>query len=820
MEGEGSKPLPQESASKGSSTKLIVAIIVVILVVAAVAGALLLMGGGETVENKAPTASLTVSANEVNFGQAVTFNGAGSSDPDGTIAKYIWQFGDGKVMETATSSVDYIYGLPGQYMAVLTVVDDKGATGNSWGNVPTVLVDNPAPTLPATNSTEPFAFAAVSNALVDTNTAVNFDGNSSFGYELGSDQPSSGASILAMSWNFGDGSAIQAGSYADVGFVSHTFTGNGTIYTVTLTVISTHGAIASYAITVGVKLKGGSTPSGGVTNPDTFTYATIGEPQSLDPAWDYESAGGQILQNVYETLVYYDREKADTLIPVLAKEVPSLANGLVSSDGLHYTFNLRTDVKFHDGTTMTADDVIYSIERAMVMNDAEGAAWMLAQIMVPGYTGLGSVVNWDDVNASMTKVNNSAVTFNLITPYPAFLFIMAYNIGSVVSKNYVEAHGGIVPNEKNDWMNRHEMGTGPFFLKEWAPNQYVKMQRWDSYWQEPAKLKYVVVKKVQDLGTRKMLLFNGQADAIYVPVMFKSDVENKPNVFTQDMLPTFSLTFFGFNQDIVDGGTLEVGDVPTSFFSDLNVRQAFVHAFDYNKYLEVATLNTAVQPTGPIPQGMFGYDPTIPLVTFDLSLTAEYLKKALDTRTADATDTYADNGFTIWLYYNAGNLGRQTGCELLKANLEKLSQNATAGVNGKITVNVQALDWPTYLNARADRWLPVFFLGWSVDYPDPDDFANPFCHENGSFPIYLGLVNHSLTQLVQKAAIELNVDLREKLYSDIGWSCYYNAYYIYASQPTNFAVLRTWVQGYYYNPTWSDVPTLFYPLYKSLTPTT
>jgi peptide/nickel transport system substrate-binding protein len=214
---------------------------------------------------------------------------------------------------------------------------------------------------------------------------------------------------------------------------------------------------------------------------------------------------------------------------------------------------------------------------------------------------------------------------------------------------------------------------------------------------------------------------------------------------------------------------------------------------------------------------MFGYDPDVPLVLFDLAASADYLNKALDTRTADPLDTYADNGFTIWLYYNAGNLGRQTGCEILKTNLERLSQNASAGVTGTITVNVQALDWPTYLDARADRWLPVFFLGWNVDYPDPDDFANPFCHQNGSFPIYLGLRNQSLTTLVEHAAIELNTDVRKQMYSDIAWSCYENAYYIYASQPTGFAVLRTWVQGWEYNPTNSDMPTLFYPLSKSLT---
>jgi len=810
MEGKGST-LPEEQAPKGSSTKMIVAIIVIILIVAAIGGAFLLMGGGQE-ETKAnpPVAKLATYSVITDIGSPVTLSAAPSTS-DGTIMQYIWYWGDGTQTSTLTASGSHIYSVPGVYLVVVQVVDSNNLTSYSWGTPATITINHPTPPTDPTNSTSPVAIGAASNNVFLTGTKVDFNGASSFAYSEGNAFPAAGDDIVYLSWVFGDG-GLKLGTYADASVVNHTYTAvNGALYVASLTVVSTFGTSSSFLMTMLVQPANLPTP-GGVKNPDTYIKATIGEPQSLDPAWDYESAGGEIIQQMYETLVSWKGGSATELEPTLALQVPTLENGLISANGLDYTFHLRPNVKFHDGTTMNADDVIYSVKRVLIMNDAEGAGWILGGVMIASYTDLGLPVNQDEINASMTKgADGMTVTFHLIRQAPMFLSMMAYTVACVVSDQFVEAHGGVQVLTKNTFMNRNEAGTGPYKLRLWATNQQIILERFADYWQGQASIQYVIIKKVQDLSTREMMLFSGEADSVYIPNNYLSDVRNRAGVNVVEMLPMYSISFFGLNQNISEG--LDIGDIPRTFYSDSNVRQAFVHAFDFQTYIHDILLDTAVQPRGPIPSGMLGYSENVPLQTFDLALAADFLKKAVDTRPGN-TGSYADNGFNIWLYYNSGNLGRQAGCQLVKRGLETMSQNATLGISGTITVSIGVLDWPGYLDARAARKLPMFFLGWNVDYPDPDDFANPFCHQGGAFPIFIGMKNQTLTNLVLQAAAELNTTVRAQLYEEIAMSCYINAYYIWCSQPTQNYVSRDWIHGWYYNPTFSDMPGLFYVLTK------
>ncbi|MEM2058632.1 MAG: ABC transporter substrate-binding protein, partial [Thermoproteota archaeon] len=135
----------------------------------------------------------------------------------------------------------------------------------------------------------------------------------------------------------------------------------------------------------------------GASNPDQIIVESIGEPDYLDPAVDYETAGGEVIQNIFENLFYYDGSDSSKVIPWLAESYE------VSPDGTSYTIHLRRGIKFHDGTPFNATAVKYSLERAIIIADPDGPAWMLDVIKGAGDLMYNKIwegtATWDDVEA-------------------------------------------------------------------------------------------------------------------------------------------------------------------------------------------------------------------------------------------------------------------------------------------------------------------------------------------------------------------------------------------------------------------------------------
>src|SRR5205807_5156562 len=180
-----------------------------------------------------------------------------------------------------------------------------------------------------------------------------------------------------------------------------------------------------------------------VKNPDTFVTLRYGDPESLDPAYQYDTASYEIVYpNVYETLIGYNGSVLATYVPRLATEVPSLANGLISKDGLTYTFPIRTGVKFHDGSVLTPEDVRYSMLRFMLQDVDGGPAWLLLTPLVGKESTRDNgkiAVTYQEVAKTVT-VQGDNVVFHLHSPYGAFLSIMAA-WSFVMPKAWAAAHG-------------------------------------------------------------------------------------------------------------------------------------------------------------------------------------------------------------------------------------------------------------------------------------------------------------------------------------------------------------------------------------------
>lgn len=295
-------------------------------------------------------------------------------------------------------------------------------------------------------------------------------------------------------------------------------------------------------------------------NPDVLTIVTSGDTDTLDPALSYDTASGEIIQNVYETLIFYDGVATDKFVPQLATEVPTVENGGVSADGKTWTFKIREGVKFHEGGDLTASDVAYSLQRGLLQGGYSSPQWLLAEPFFG--VGLDDITLLVDDGASADDreslmANDPAklvaacetvkaaivaddaagtVTMNLAQAWGPMLPTLANGWGSIMDSEWVMANGGW-DGSCDTWQNFYGMtsaedpftsianGTGAYKLAKWTPGEETVMEAFDGYWGTAPGIKTVIRKIVEEFGTRFSMLQQGDADFIYVPAEQRPQVD-------------------------------------------------------------------------------------------------------------------------------------------------------------------------------------------------------------------------------------------------------------------------------------------------------
>lgn len=571
-------------------------------------------------------------------------------------------------------------------------------------------------------------------------------------------------------------------------------------------------------------------------DPETFVYVGgAGGPQTLDPAAAYDTASGEIIHHVYDNLFQYINGELDNMGPMLATEVPTVANGLMSEDGRTIRVPIRQGVKFHDGSVLTVEDVRYSFMRGMLADPAGGPMWMFFEPLLGVQTmrdviemagGSGDFADIKDVDpailrkaydlvAATMEVDGNDLIFHLVDPYPPFINILAKggSWSAIVCQEWMVAHGDWDGNP-DTWAKWYDLavedmtlydqanGTGPFKLSTWDKSgAQVLLSRFDEYWQGPASLKTVVIKNIPELATRQLMLRAGDADAIYVGQEDLPQVRSMPDVVVIDGLPqvTNTVLFYSFtipvegNEDLVGSGKLDGNGIPSDFFADVNVRKAFNYSFDYEAFLQEVALGAGVTPVGPIPQSLPYVNTEQEYYYNDPAKATEYFKKAFD-------GELWEKGFEVGIVYNTGNNTRKTALEILEYNVER--------INPKFKVNVIGLEWATVLDKLRSASLPVFVMGWLMDFPDTHNFAVPFMHSAGTFAGYCGqglidLAKEQFDELVEAGIKATDPEEREKIYFELQKRYVDLAVGMPFMEATTHRVMRDWVQGFIYSPAYS-----------------
>jgi len=578
-----------------------------------------------------------------------------------------------------------------------------------------------------------------------------------------------------------------------------------------------------------------------VKNPDTLIIADIGDADTFDPVHAYDNASGEIIFNVYENLIAYDGGHIDRFVPVLATQVPSVENGLIKteSDGTTYiTFPIRQGVKFHNGDELTADDVAYSFRRIMIHSHPDSPAWIILEDLL-GVHDLNDLAQkvGDEQACQMVKqavtVDGNNVVFKLPRPSATFLARISQSAswGAITNKEWVIEQGGW--NEDcATWRQFYSVekaklplhtkanGTGPFKLERWDPGSEIVLVRNENYWRGApdcaqkheaalctglAKLARVSIKIIEEFGTRKSMLEQGDADLIVVPRDKSTQVEGLKGVRLVKNLPTISNEAIFFNYDIpvegnpnIGSGKLDGEGIPPDFFTDLDIRKAFNYSFDWNAYIQQVYLGEATQARSPIPTSLPYFNPESPVYSLDRQKAEEHFKKAWGGQVWE-------KGFKFTIIYNSGSDTRQVASEIIKNNVEK--------INPKFKIEVRAEAWPTFLDNFRARRIPLFVIGWLADFPDAHNFVLPYMHSQGSFAIRQSLNKvANYDELIEQAARELDPQKRQELYYELQRRAYEDAIDIFLIDAKGRHWERTWLDGWMYNPMWPG--TNFYTLSK------
>jgi peptide/nickel transport system substrate-binding protein len=603
-----------------------------------------------------------------------------------------------------------------------------------------------------------------------------------------------------------------------------------------------------------------------ITDPDTYYVVSgAGEQETLDPAWTYETAGSAVEQNVYEGMVWFNRERTDEFVPVLATDWS------VNDTGDVWTFNVREGVTFHEGGTLEPHDVAYSVQRALLQDRIDGPHWMTLEAFFGLYTvedlAIGDSgkdfadLSDEELVAACEKVKTAVVaddeagtvTYNLYAPTPWFLAMMANPfLGATLDMEWMIEQGAW-DGSCDTWVQYHDPvaqdtvlfnqanGTGPYKLDHWTPGEETVLTANENYWRaddDPIweggpsgvpSIKNVVIKNVEEWGTRQAMLEAGDADYIYVDNQYFPQLEPDYAVICDATDETCEETGSGYIQAWVNepqaamtpaqfnwnisleggnpfagSGELDGNGIPADFFSDIHVRKAFNYCFDFDAMINDALNGEGIQAQGPIIAGMMGYrEGEPPLYSYDPAKCEEEFKLAdVDhdgVPAGEDEDDVWEMGFYFQMAYNTGNDTRRLASEILKAGIE--------AVNPNFSITVVGMPWPVLLNSRRAQKLPIYVGGWLEDFHDPHNWVHPFLHSQGAYGRVINMTPEYAEKydaLVEEAASYTTADERRPIYEEIQLDSEEDAVVIWMYQPVGRSHFQKWIHGFYFNPAYSQ----------------
>lgn len=438
--------------------------------------------------------------------------------------------------------------------------------------------------------------------------------------------------------------------------------------------------------------------------------------------------------------------------------IPDLAATWEVKDGIVYTFYLRPDARFHDGRPVTAQDVIYSWERAA--DPATASDTVL--------TYLGDIVGVKEMQAGtadaisgLKALDEHTLQVTIDAPKPYFLLKLTYAVAFVLDRLNVESGA--------EWF-RTPNGTGPYRLARWDRFQVMVYERNEDYYLDLPQIRTVVVQLFTGVGLR--LYEAGEIDVTGIFISDVSRVLDPQEPLHADLLSRVSLcTSFV---------TFDVSQPP---FDDPKVRQAFTLAFDRQKYIEVVLQGAALPAVGLFPPGLPGYNASLTGLPYDPERARQLL----------AESKYGGPQGLPPIVYTSSGFGSDPGASI-SAMAQMWQQNLG------LTITVENIETNLYNDKiYAGQHGQLFDYGWCADYPDPENLADALFHSHAAQNLG-NYSNPELDAILERARTEQDVTRRIQLYQQAEQIIVDDAPVMFTTHHLMYVLVKPYIQGYVLTP--------------------
>jgi peptide/nickel transport system substrate-binding protein len=480
---------------------------------------------------------------------------------------------------------------------------------------------------------------------------------------------------------------------------------------------------------------GSGNGGGGGGDNGTLVFGTAADPVSMDGAYVSDGESLRVVRQLFETLVTTEAGGTE-IVPGLATEWEA------DEAGTTWTFDLREDVTFHDDTDFNAEAVCANFDRwynfsGVQQSPSVSYYW---QTVFTGFANNEDAEQGTSLYKSCEATDENTAVIELTSPSASFLpglALASFSIASPTALEKFEADkvtgSGEEPRFEGTFGTQNPIGTGPYKLETYEPNNRLVMKRFEDYWGEKANIETLIFRPIADGAARRQALQTGEIQGY--DLVDPADYSALESAGFQLLeRPPFNVGYVGINS----------AKAP---LDNPKIRQAIAHALNRQALVDAKYPEGSEVATQFMPPSLFGYADDVTEYPYDVEKAKQLI----------AESGVSNPSIEFWY---PTNVSRPYMPEP-EANFQAFQADLQAA---GFTVTPKSAPWnPDYLDGVQSGQAGIYLLGWTGDFGDPDNFIGTFFRTDQ--PAW-GAIPQEIQDQLEAGRTETDEDKRTALYEE------------------------------------------------------